>query len=922
MPSPVKVAAADRLDTLPAGVPDLTLGWEALAWAAKYLRHPDGAREGERWKFTPRQARFILWYYAVDEDGKWLYGHAARRLSKGSGKSPFAAVMAVLELLAPVRFHKFVDGVPGGCVGKRVAIPWVQIAAASADQPLALDTPVRTTDGWKTVGTLQIGDYVFGSDGEPVEVKRHTETFYNHRCYEITFDNGEKITADENHGWTVERLNGHGDKWETQTVTTANLAEYKKRFPNRTTRIPVVPARYERQQLPLDPWRLGFWLGDGAKKSGVHAIDWRLKDELELMYRPLLEWWEDLRFDHRKDNWGAMNVKRRDGICPRGHDYMNTPENLHYQNGNPACRRCVSRRIGYKDTKLPSMLEQLREIGVLNNKHIPQEYLEGDYDQRMALLQGLVDSDGGVEKCGRAYFVNTNEKLIEGMQDLLSSLGLKWSKQYTPATNSWKVSFKPRNGEPVARFNYKSVRTPITPSERYLKYHRIVSVEEVPSVPVRCIGIDNEDHLFQVGKTGILTHNTRNTMAYVRALVSPHLAPELHRDYNLDVGKEKIYVDGTGVLEIITSSASSAEGSRATCIIADELEHWLPSNGGVELFRTLKANLTKTGSRMLETLNAWIPDAGSAGEETFKAWCDIEDGVAREVKMGILYDAVQAPPGTELSDEDSLRSALEFVYEDCPWSLEHLDSIISDIYTSRDPSEARRKYLNQNVASEDSWVTPQAWASLAKPERVVEPGEDIAMFFDGSLSRDATALIGVCMSDGHIFTLGIWEPGNSHKGNSGRINPHAVDARVQQAFDRYNVLAFFADVREWEGYVHHVWAERYRDRLSVWASPRGELPSPIAWDMRTKLKDFTMAAELCEAEITQGQFTHDGNPLLANHVRNARRYENRWGISIAKESKNSAAKIDAAVCVIGARHVYRLVKEGTYSSMTYEAFFA
>lgn len=549
MPSPVKVAAADRLDTLPSGVPDLTLGWEALAWAAKYLRHPDGAREGERWKFTPRQARFILWYYAVDEDGKWLYGHAARRLSKGSGKSPFAAVMAVLELLAPVRFHKFVDGVPGGCVGKRVAIPWVQIAAASADQ-------------------------------------------------------------------------------------------------------------------------------------------------------------------------------------------------------------------------------------------------------------------------------------------------------------------------------------------------------------------------------------TRNTMAYVRALVSPHLAPELHRDYNLDVGKEKIYVDGTGVLEIITSSASSAEGSRATCIIADELEHWLPSNGGVELFRTLKANLTKTGSRMLETLNAWIPDAGSAGEETFKAWCDIEDGVARKVKMGILYDAVQAPPGTELSDEDSLRSALEFVYEDCPWSLEHLDSIISDIYTSRDPSEARRKYLNQNVASEDSWVTPQAWASLAKPERVVEPGEDIAMFFDGSLSRDATALIGVCMSDGHIFTLGIWEPGNSHKGNSGRINPHAVDARVQQAFDRYNVLAFFADVREWEGYVHHVWAERYRDRLSVWASPRGELPSPIAWDMRTKLKDFTMAAELCEAEITQGQFTHDGNPLLANHVRNARRYENRWGISIAKESKNSAAKIDAAVCVIGARHVYRLVKEGTYSSMTYEAFFA
>ena len=77
-----------------------------------------------------------------------------------------------------------------------------------------------------------------------------------------------------------------------------------------------------------------------------------------------------------------------------------------------------------------------------------------------------------------------------------------------------------------------------------------------------------------------------------------------------------------------------------------------------------------------------------------------------------------------------------------------------------------------------------------------------------------------------------------------------------------------------------------------------------------------------EADILQRRFTNDGDRLMANHVRNARRYENRWGSSVCKETKKSPKKIDACVAMIGARHVYRLVKESDRSSMTYEAFFA
>ncbi|MHC9858563.1 terminase, partial [Corynebacterium diphtheriae] len=116
------LAPQDRLATLPDGIPTLTLGYEALAWAAKYLRHTNGLRAGKPWQFTREQARFVLWFYSVDDRGRWLFDRGDRRLAKGSGKSPFAAVMALIELLAPVRFRSFDDSVPGGCLGKPVSI--------------------------------------------------------------------------------------------------------------------------------------------------------------------------------------------------------------------------------------------------------------------------------------------------------------------------------------------------------------------------------------------------------------------------------------------------------------------------------------------------------------------------------------------------------------------------------------------------------------------------------------------------------------------------------------------------------------------------------------------------------------------------------------------------------------------------------
>lgn len=533
------INAADMLDTLPVDVPELTLGWEALAWAAKYLKHPNGIRAGESWKFTPRQARFVLWYYAVDNTGRFIYGGGMRRLAKGSGKSPFAAALALIELLAPVRFSHFDPNVIGGCVGKPVAMPWVQIAACSLAQ-------------------------------------------------------------------------------------------------------------------------------------------------------------------------------------------------------------------------------------------------------------------------------------------------------------------------------------------------------------------------------------TENTMRMVRAMVNKPFNPAIHERYNLDVGKMQINVVPEGKLEVLTSSAATAEGAEATFIIGDELEHWLPSNGGVEFYNTLLDNLSKSGSRMVGTLNAWKPGVGSVGEKAFLEWVDYEEGRVKKKSLRWLMDVIQAPPNTDLADEQSLRGALEYVYKDCPWA--DIDTIMSRIWSSQsNVDDSRRKYLNWPTAAADAWVDPQDWQAMAKPDRQIDPAEEVVMFFDGSLSGDTTALVGCCMSDGHVFLIGHWSPADM----GGTVDAHTVDRRVQWAFDTYNVVAFFADVREWESFTKITWPDRYKDKLVLWAIPSGKQPEPIAWDMRTKLFDFTRAVELTGREIIERSFTHDGSAILSAHVRNCHRVENRYGVSIKKESPSSARKIDAAVCMVGARMVRRLVAEVTPQS-TYD----
>lgn len=433
--------------------------------------------------------------------------------------------------------------------------------------------------------------------------------------------------------------------------------------------------------------------------------------------------------------------------------------------------------------------------------------------------------------------------------------------------------------------------------------------------PGGCVGKPVDMPLVQIA--AVAESQTQNTMRMVRSY-----APKRSRvvaEYDMDPGKTRYYRLPEGTLEIITSSVLAAEGAEASFILADQTENWRPSNSGPELASVLEDNLAKSGSRMIETPNAWVPGVESVAESTWDGWLAQEEGRLRG-ETRVLYDARMAPADTDLGDYESLKAGLQWVYADCEWKfgadgLPDVRAQIERIWSPRAiVSESKRKYLNWPTVHEEAWTTPQAVAKLVDAGRLVDDDEEIVLFFDGSKSRDATALVACCVSDGHVFVPTwadgrptIWEPDTAH--DTEDVVPVAdVDLAVAEVFGRYrNVGGFFADVQEWESFTKIEWPKLYADRLRVKAVSAGKDPQSIAWDMRGHVYDFTRAAELTLAEIADGGFTYDGNPILTRHLHNCRNRPNRWGVSVGKESKDSPRKIDAAVCLIGARMVRRLV---------------
>ena len=351
---------------------------------------------------------------------------------------------------------------------------------------LALDTPLPTPDGWISMGDVTVGQILFDEHGLPCQVLATTPVYHGQPCYAIEFDDGTVIVADAGHQWltttTLARRSAkraHLNARDIPRVLKPRGTDqtYKRTFPAVVTTEDIASSvrigrdynhavavaealECSKHDLPISPYVLGAWLGDGTSDvGGITTADQDILDEII------------------------------------------------------ACGYTVTKWKGRYRYGIVGLTTQLRHLGVLKEKHIPQHYLRGSTPQRLALLQGLMDTDGSVTPYGRCTFSNTNHQLALEAAELMRTLGLK------PRVIEWDAKL---NGRLIGRV-YGVTFTPHIPVFRlprkaqFVRFlrtsrtatRRIVRCEPVTSVPVRCITVDSPSHLYLASRGCIPTHNSQ-----------------------------------------------------------------------------------------------------------------------------------------------------------------------------------------------------------------------------------------------------------------------------------------------------------------------------------------------------------------------------------------------------------------------------
>lgn len=358
---------------------------------------------------------------------------------------------------------------------------------------LKLDTPVPTPSGWTTMGELKVGDVVFSGDGIPCNVTWVSERQYD-KTYDLIFSDGTVITAGASHEWVTETL-----KNRVQAHTLTDEFREKKQQKRRTTdkigfshahlkktpeplgtyttqeivdtlrvgkmnaanhAITTTAVYYPEKDLPVPPYTLGAWLGDGSKDCGQFT---------------------------------SADPEILDNIKDDGYELKKYKAKYLYN--------------------IVGLLPDLREIGVLDNKHIPEDYLRSSYDQRLALLQGLMDTDGYADRRGHCAFTGTNKQLVDDVCLLMNSLGIKAVVSKTKATLNGAVisdcyDIHVVTEIPLFRLSRKLDRQKLAPgSLRNTRRYIVDAVEREPEL-MCCIMVDSPDHTYLVTDKFIRTHNS------------------------------------------------------------------------------------------------------------------------------------------------------------------------------------------------------------------------------------------------------------------------------------------------------------------------------------------------------------------------------------------------------------------------------
>lgn len=508
---------------------------------------------------------------------------------------------------------------------------------------LALDTPIPTTEGWKTIASLEVGDFVYAPSGKPTQVTLKSE-IHNRPCYEFTFSDGSKVVSDHVHDWVV-----HTPKGEL-TIEAQYLFEWFRDLGEGNRSFSVTnsaPVEYEIADLPIDPYVLGAWLGDGTSKSGDLTAS--LADA-EAMASAIQKRWDGRVVTQNGPRVATIQVLRPVAEADlRGH--VSERREI-----NGSCLECEVAGHGARTNA--DLSWRLAESGLKRNKHIPAEYLTASVDQRIELVRGLMDTDGHWNKTRRrAVFVNTNTAIVDGLFSLLVSLGVTVQRHTVPSKDGHKdahyLEFAParfnpfslsRKAEQVESFQetYKALQNNGMPAKALRRV--ITNIRQVASVPTQCIKVDAPEEMFLCGEAYIPTHNTGKYKA-------PN--PRFSDDYGDQL---RIYtVTAETVLQ--DPELRKVHFSEAQLMRLDEAGHYsvddaklLYTAAGKE--RTIDINRRALDVTMDGFARSWdtMQAAGAAGE--FKAtpgalcgWCPLANACpVATIKTDKARDAAATQP--------------------------------------------------------------------------------------------------------------------------------------------------------------------------------------------------------------------------------------------------------------------------------------
>lgn len=474
------------------------------------------------------------------------------RTKKGKRETVFLPAENLPQTVnRPFGLGLYDNGKPFQLLYREVAV--IIIGVRGSGKALSLDTPLATPSGWTTMGEIRPGDQVFDEAGRPVRVLAATGVMHGRPCYEVEFSDGTVITADGGHQWLVdtdgsrrsERRKNNPKPRRRPGLEMNHGQEHLRKRPEILTTEQMIPGlrvmrrsgsttdggqnnysvrvaaplRCPAADLPVPPYTLGAWLGDGWSATGaITTADHEILAEIEAEGWPV--WIMPSTVEGAAPYEAGPCALAGPSCSPSGEvaarrlcvNHLAVERRAGRLDQWPLIQRDTTRRERLAGYRVGGLSARLRDAGVLGNKHIPVSYLRASEDQRRALLAGLLDTDGYCSSSGTAEFCSSREQLARDVYRLVCSLGYKAAIRSKTARldgrncgTAWIVAFTP--ADKVFRLPRKVARQ-VTTVRATAPHRYVTAIRPVPSVPVRCIEVDSPEHLYLAGESCVPTHNS------------------------------------------------------------------------------------------------------------------------------------------------------------------------------------------------------------------------------------------------------------------------------------------------------------------------------------------------------------------------------------------------------------------------------